>query len=419
MPHEILVVGSGAREHAMVLAALKSPLVSKVRCLKGNAGIAEIADCLPTEPDDIPAIINIAKSTNSTIIVGPEKPLALGLVDAANEEKIRIYGPTRAAAKIEWSKVYAKHLMREAGILTAEFDTFTLFGRKQAHTFVDRMDLPVVVKGDGLALGKGVIIAKTYEEAHATVDELLKKHRAIVIEKSLEGNEFSLMALCFGTNYTPLITSADTKPLYPGGPNTGGIGVYAPLTYLKTRQVEQYYEETIGKMLHEMKKRGLKYQGTSYPNLMKTQRGTEVLEFNARFGDPELPALVRLLESDLIEALELTIDGKIKDIKFRWSPQYVVNVVLASQGYPDNSPDLGHPITGIVEANKLPGTLVFHAGTTKKGEQFYNSGGRVLDVTAIGDTPKQAQERAYAAVDVINFQGKTYNPTIGDQNIAT
>lgn len=415
MSKEILIVGAGAREHAMVWLALNNGYHPRV--IKGNAGIAEIADCFPIEPTDIPEIIKIAKQHKSTIIVGPENPIALGIADVAIEEGLGIYAPTKKAHKVEWSKGYAKKIMREAGILTADFDIFSKRRQNFAHQYIDQMELPIVVKGDGLAFGKDVVVAKTYEQAHVSAEELLQRHPRIVIEKCLFGQEFSLMALCSGLDYLPLPASADTKPLYPGGPNTGGVGVYARLSYLKQREVEQYYEDTIGKLLWIQKKKGINYKGTLYPNIMKTKRGAEVLEFNGRFGDPEFPALARLAEFDFIEALELTIDDKIKEIKPRWSDKYVVNVVLVSSGYPDQKLETGYPIMGIEKANKLPGVLVFHAGTGKKDGHFTNEKGRVLDVTAAGKTPEEAQRRAYEAVNAIDFEGKTYNKTIGDKNI--
>jgi phosphoribosylamine--glycine ligase len=413
---KVLLVGSGGREHALAWALSKSPLLTKLYCAPGNAGIAQIAECVPIAATDFPALAKFAVETRIDFaVIAADAQLVGGLWDVMEDAGIRALGPSKAAAVLEGSKGFVKDLCMEAGIPTAAYRRFT--APTPAKTYADGLDYPVVIKADGLAAGKGVIIAASKSESDKAIDFMFEggfgeSGHAIVVEEFMEGEEASFFALSDGTNVVPLAGAQDHKRVGDGdtGPNTGGMGAYSPAPVLPPALEQVAMEKFIKPTVAAMAARGMPYIGILYLGLMATRNGPKLVEYNCRFGDPECQVLMPRLKSDLLAALLAARDGKLQPLE--WRDDVALTVVMASRGYP-GSYEKGHVITGLDEAAKMPGVTLFHAGTQKRGDDITAVGGRVLNVTALGKDVAEAQGRAYAAVEKIHWQGAFYRTDIG------
>src|SRR5438067_9511773 len=403
---KILVIGSGGREHALAWKLRQSPQAERIFCALGNAGTSEIAENVAIPPTDLKGLARFAKQNRVGLtVVGPDDPLAAGIVDLFAVEKLRAFGPTKSAARIEASKVFAKELMRARNIPTAEASTFS--DSSEALRYCERAKFPVVIKADGLALGKGVIVAADAATARSAIDEMMNQRRfgdagrRIVIEELLRGTECSLHALVDGNNYLLLESARDHKRAFDGdkGPNTGGMGAFSPANNWNSKLQAKFEAQIMRPLLRGLLQEGINFRGLLYPGLMITSEGPHVLEFNCRFGDPETQALLPRMKSDLLPLLESTIDGKINTCAVEWDTRAAVTVVLASAGYPGKY-ETGKPISGLNDAAKQD-VQIFHAGTKCANGKIRTAGGRVLAVTALGSTIKEARERAYEAVSGI------------------
>jgi len=421
----ILVIGSGGREHALAWKLKQSRLVNRVFVAPGNAGTAEDAENVPISEMDFPRLIGFARDNRVDLtVVGPEAPLAAGIVDVFRSERLRIFGPSKEAAELESSKVFCKQLLRSANVPTAEFQVFS--DPESARRYLlDREDVPIVVKADGLAAGKGVIVCKNREEALAAVEKIAEKKvfgtagDRLVIEERLHGEEASVLAITDGKTIVTLQPAQDHKPAYDGdtGPNTGGMGAYSPAPVVTDEMLHWIEANVLVPTVHAMKKTGRPFQGVLYAGLMITPLGPRVLEYNARFGDPECQPLMMRLKSDLAAILVAAVDGRLDQVEPpEWDSRPAVCVVMASEGYPGEYRK-GFPISGLEEAAKLPDVKVFHAGTVIRDGQVVTSGGRVLGVTALGDNIARAKYQAYAAVKCINWPGKWCRKDIADKAI--
>ena len=399
----VLVVGGGGREHALVRALLRSPRRPEVLCAPGNPGIArDGVECLPAD-----GLVAAAREwAVDLVVVGPEKPLVDGLVDELDAVGVAAFGPTREAARIEGSKAFAKRLMRDCGVPTASHVLFR--DREEAAAHLACASYPTVLKADVLAAGKGVIIAGDEREARAALDVFFSEKRfgdtEVVLEEFLEGEEVSLLALCDGRRAVPLEPAQDYKRIFDGdeGPNTGGMGSYSPVPGVDADRVEEIARTVHQPIVDELRRRGTPFHGVLYAGLMLTSAGTKVLEFNCRFGDPETQAVLPRLRSDLLDLLEAaTQPSGLAGVEPEWSPEWAVTVVLASRGYPASS-SKGDPIRGLEGLD----AEVLQAATTERDGQLVTAGGRVLNVTALGATPGEARDRAYAAAERIEFDGK-------------
>ena len=415
---KILVIGSGGREHALVWKLRQSPRVSQVYCAPGNAGIAAEGECLPADVKSVESLLVLAARIKPDLtVVGPELPLQLGLVDEFTRRGHRIFGPSQSAAQLESSKSFAKEFMQRHHIPTAHYaicDSPQEVGEALPH-----FHMPVVVKADGLAAGKGVVICKTKEEASAVAAEMLsgkmlgEAGARVVIEECLKGEELSFLVLSDGERVAALAAAQDHKRVGEGdtGANTGGMGAYSTQTMVDAQMQNWLLQHVARPVVAGMKAEGAEYKGVLYCGLMMTARGPMVLEFNCRFSDPETQPVLMRLESDLVEALEASIDGRVSDGDFRWSADASVCVVMASGGYPGTF-EVGKKISGIEDAEKVAGVKVFHAGTTKHDDAYFTAGGRVLGVTARATSLEEAVERAYEAVGKISFGGVYYRKDI-------
>jgi len=419
---KILIVGNGGREHALAWKVKQSPLVKKLYVAKGNAGIWQIAEKVDISPTDIPSLVEFAKKEKIDLtIVGPEQPLSEGIVDAFEEANLKIFGHKKSSSILEASKVYAKNFMKKYGIPTAFYETFDK--EEEAILFVKKMGTPIVIKADGLAAGKGVIIAYTEEEAIETIKDMFagkfgEASKRIVIEEFLEGEEASYIAMVKDDKLVPMATSQDHKRVFDNdkGPNTGGMGAYSPAPVITPEIEKQILEKIMYPTLKGMIKEGKPLSGFLYAGLMIGPKGINVLEFNVRMGDPETQPIMRRLESDLVQHILDILEGNIDKVKPVWSDKYSIGVVLASKGYPGRY-EKGKVITGIQEAEKDPDIVVFHSGTDIKDGKLITAGGRVLTVTAIGDTLLEAKEKVYKAIEKIHFEGMHYRKDIGDKGI--
>ena len=415
---KILVIGSGGREHALVWKLKQSPRVSAIFCAPGNAGIARIATCVPVKVTDHETLLRFARDERIGLtVVGPDDVLASGLVDLFEANGLRIFGPTKAAAQLESSKVFAKDFMQRHGIPTARSGSFS--DSNEARQFLRDMPFPAVVKADGLALGKGVIIARDLAEAEAAIHDIMDARKfgdagsRVVIEEFLAGEECSIHALVDGTSYLLFPGAQDHKRALDGdlGPNTGGMGTFSPPAKLLTPEMEtRVRREVLDPFIAGLAKDGIRYRGMLFPGLMIDADGPKVLEFNCRFGDPETQVLLPRLDGDLLDLLEATIDRRLAQTTAKWSPQSAVCVVLASGGYP-GSYDAGKVIEGLDAAGET--TTVFHAGTRLENGRVVTAGGRVLGVTARADDLAAARARAYEAVAQIRFEGAYFRRDIG------
>jgi len=415
---KILVIGGGGREHALVWKLKQSSSVDRIFCAPGNAGTAEIAENIAVSATDLPQLLRFAKQNDVELtVVGPDDPLAMGIVDLFTADKLRIFGPIKSAARLESSKIFAKELMRAKKVPTAQARMFS--ESKEALGYCDELKFPVVIKADGLALGKGVIIAPDVATAKSTIEAMMNEARfgdagrRIVIEEFLRGTECSIHALVDGKDYRLLESARDHKRAFDGdkGPNTGGMGAFSPANNWDAQLQLQFEKEIMRPLLRGLAKERIAYRGLLYPGLMITSDGPRVLEFNCRFGDPETQVLLPRMKPDLLPLLEATIDGKIDNYSIEWDKRAAVTVVLASAGYPGTY-ETGKAISGLNEVAKLEDVQVFHAGTKIVADQVVTAGGRVLAVTALGSTIAAARDRAYAAASRIRFEGCHYRRDI-------
>ncbi|MEY2480351.1 MAG: phosphoribosylamine---glycine ligase [Verrucomicrobiota bacterium] len=415
---KVLVIGSGGREHALTWKLKQSSGGDKIFCAPGNAGTQEIAENVPIAANDLPALLRFAKENDVDLtVVGPDDPLAAGIVDLFDEEKLRIFGPSKCAARLESSKIFAKELMRRNHIPTALAGTFERCS--EAIRFSKRLPFPVVIKADGLALGKGVIIAQNAEEAAAAIDAMMNKRqfgeagRRIVIEEFLRGRECSLHALVDGSTYQMLGSARDHKRVGDGdtGPNTGGMGACSPADNWSDELQSQFDRAVMRPLLSGLREAEVQFRGLLFPGLILTADGARVLEFNCRFGDPETQAILPRLKSNLLDLIDATIAGTLDRQKIEFDQCATVTVVMASGGYPGKY-QTGISISGLPEAAKLPDVQIFHAGTKRVNDKVLTAGGRVLAVTASGSTMPAARDRAYEAVSRIHFEGCHYRRDI-------
>lgn len=416
---KILVVGGGGREHTLVWKISQSPLVDKIYCAPGNPGIAELAECVHIGADEITALREFAQAEEVDLtVVGPEVPLTLGIVDAFQAAGLEIFGPNKAAAQIEGSKGFSKDLMARYNIPTAAYQSFT--DHAQAVSYIRHQGAPIVVKADGLAAGKGVIVAMTEEQAIAAVDDIMLDQvfgdagASVVIEEFMDGEEASFFAFTDGKNILPLASSQDHKRINDNdeGPNTGGMGAYSPAPVV-TDELHQVIVETIVKpTVDGLAKDGCPYSGILYVGLMIKDGKPRVVEYNARFGDPEAQPLLMRMKSDIVPVLLACARGKLEQDSIEWHEKAAVCVVMASGGYP-GAYEKGLPISGLEHAAKINDLMVFHAGTALKGGQIVNQGGRVLGVTGLGDSVRDAIDKAYVGVKVIHWDGVHFRNDIG------
>jgi phosphoribosylamine---glycine ligase len=415
---KVLVIGGGGREHALVWKLRQSPRVSQVYCAPGNGGIAAEAECVPADLKSLESLLALADQIKPDLtLVGPELPLTLGVVDEFTRRGWKTFGPTRAAAQLESSKSFAKEFMQRHHIPTAHYAICS--SPADVRSALSHFHMPIVVKADGLAAGKGVVICKTKEEAVTVSGEMLSGKMLgdagsrVVLEECLQGEELSFLVFSDGERVAPLVAAQDHKRVGDGdtGPNTGGMGAYSTEAMLDSQMQNWLLQHIARPVVAGMKAEGAEYKGVLYCGLMMTARGPMVLEFNCRFGDPETQPILMRLESDLVEALEAVIEGRVSEGDFHWSADSSVCVVIASGGYPGTFA-VGKKISGLAEAEKVPGVKVFHAGTTRHDDAYFTAGGRVLGVTARAPELKTAVERAYQAAAQISFEGAHYRKDI-------
>lgn len=419
----ILLLGSGGREHALAWKMAASPLLTKLWCAPGNAGIAQDAECVALDITNHSAVIEFCKANRiDLVMVGPEAPLAAGIVDDLAAAGIKAFGPSKAASQLESSKGFTKDLCKGANIPTAAYERFR--DADAAKAYIRKQGAPIVVKADGLAAGKGVVVAMAVAEAEAAIDMMLgggfgAAGAEAVVEEFLEGEEASFFVLCDGDHALPLAAAQDHKRAFDGdqGPNTGGMGAYSPAPVMTDAMIARTMDEIIAPTLRAMKAKGMPYKGVLFAGLMITKNGPKLIEYNARFGDPETQVLMMRMMSDLVPALQASVDGELKHFDLRWYPEPALTVVMAAKGYPGDYAK-GTLIEGLDEAAKVEGVEIFHAGTKSDGGKILANGGRVLNVTATGPTVSEAQRRAYEAVDRIKWPEGSCRRDIGWQAIA-
>lgn len=416
---EILVVGGGGREHAIVWKLAQSSQVKKIYCVPGNAGTATLAENISISSEDINSLLSLAQEKKIDLtVVGPEAPLAAGIVDVFTSKGLSCFGPLREAARLESSKAFAKEIMKKYKIPTAEGQIFTEI--ETAISYLKEMGSPVVVKADGLAGGKGVVVARVIEEANSALHSIMVKKVfgnagvRVVIEECLEGEEVSIMAFTDGYTIIPMISAQDHKRVFDNdeGPNTGGMGAYSPAPVFTEELSERVKSEILSPVISGLRQEGIIYKGVLYVGLMITKEGPKVLEFNARFGDPECQVVLPALKNDLVEVIQAVLDGSLHKQELQWLEGLTACVIMASDGYPGDFKK-GFSIYGLDVVEKMEDIFVFHAGTTIKEERVTTTGGRVLGITARGETLKSALDKAYLAVKNISFEGAHYRTDIG------
>jgi phosphoribosylamine--glycine ligase len=418
---KVLVIGSGGREHALIWKISQSPRVTKIYCAPGSSAIGELAECVVINPEQIYKLADFAEKEQIDLtVVGPELPLTLGITDLFESRHLRIFGPNKAAAQLEGSKAFAKEILHANGIPTAAFGTFT--DAATAKQYLAQQKSPYVIKADGLAAGKGVLISAGRQEAEAAIDEILVRKAfgqagdKVVIEEFLDGEEASFMVLTDGEHVLPLASSQDHKRIFDNdeGPNTGGMGAYSPAPVVTPEVHARVLQEVLAPLLHGLKQKNIRYRGLVYVGLMITQDGPKVVEFNARFGDPECQPIMMRLKSDLIPLLEATIDGKLNEATAQWHDDPAVCVVLTANGYP-GAYDKGKEIHGLDQLKNWSDGFVFHAGTAKEEDRWLTTGGRVLGVTARGKNIASAVENVYGAVGKLSWDGMHYRKDIAQR----
>ncbi len=420
----VLVVGGGGREHALVHSFAQSTLADRIFCAPGNAGTAAIADNIGVGAEDLPALLDFASREQVDLtVVGPEAPLVAGICDLFDEHGLAVFGPNRDAARLEGSKVFAKEVMREGGVTTGEYSRHETFESALAALSPDG-PYPLVVKADGLAAGKGVIICHDHAEAKAAVESCFVARDfgaagdVVIIEEFLAGSEVSLLVLCDGRNAVPLAPAQDYKRIFAGdqGPNTGGMGSYCPVPGFEQKAIDAAMEHVAEPVIAALRKRDVAFRGVLYAGLIATQAGVKVLEFNCRFGDPETQAVLPRLDSDLLELCAAGASGELAGVKAAWKPRECVTVVMASAGYPASS-HKGDVISGLAAADAMDDVTVYHAGTAQRNGDVVTAGGRVLAVSALGNGFAAARQRAYEAVRKISFDGAQARPDIAERAV--
>ncbi|HEX4038502.1 MAG TPA: phosphoribosylamine--glycine ligase [Acidobacteriaceae bacterium] len=416
---KVLLIGGGGREHALCASIARSSRVSDIVCAPGNGGIASIARCTPVNQKSLDDLLRVVEAERPDLtVIGPELPLSLGLADQLQQRALPVFGPTQEAAQLETSKAHAKRFMQRHGIPTANYTVCD--SRQQAQTSLEMFKLPVVIKADGLAAGKGVLICESKAEAEQAIADLFSgrllgsAERTVVLEEHLTGDELSFLVLSDGKHAAPLVPAQDHKRIGEGdtGPNTGGMGVYTTDTMLDPKMSEWILHHIAQKTIDGMAAEDMPFTGVLYCGLMMTATGPMVLEYNARFGDPETQAILPRMESDLVEGLQACVEGRLSDTEFRWKPGASVCVVAASQGYP-GAYETGCPIVGLEAAAQVAGVEIFHAGTALENGALLTAGGRVLGVTATGASLQEALGSAYEAIGRIHFEGMIFRRDIG------
>ena len=420
---KVLVIGSGGREHTLIWKIIQSPKVSQVYCAPGNAGISRLARCIDIDVGNIDKLVDFAQKEKIDLtVVGPELPLSKGIVNEFNKKGLRIFGPSKKAAEIESSKVFSKYLMKKYNIPTANYEIFQNI--EEAFDYIKKQIFPLVIKADGLAAGKGVFIVKNLNQARDALNTLMegKKFgeagRQVVIEEFLEGEEVSILAFCDGKTVIPMVPSQDHKKIFDNdqGPNTGGMGAYSPVPFYPDELEKRVLEEILKPTVKGLQREGKEYKGVLYAGLILTKEGLKVLEFNARFGDPETQVILPRLKTDLIDILNAVIDSTLHKINIQWEDNAAVCVVVASGGYPGKY-QKGKVISGLERLEKMKDVIAFHAGTKFQDGEIITSGGRVLGITAWDDTISKAKERAYKAVKEIYFEDMYYRKDIAAKAI--
>ncbi|MFQ5455547.1 MAG: phosphoribosylamine--glycine ligase [Nitrospirota bacterium] len=416
---KILMIGSGGREHTLIWKISLNPMIEKIYCANGNGGISQLAECIDIRPDEIDSLLSFAKDNSIDITVaGPELPLTLGIVDRFEEEGMRIFGPSKKAVEIESSKAFAKELMKKYNIPTGDADIFT--SEDKAIAYIREKAFPIVIKADGLAAGKGVIIAYSQQEAIETVRSIMGEKifgdagQKIVIEEYIDGEEATFMAFTDGDTVIPMVSSQDHKRVYDGdkGPNTGGMGAYSPAPVITEELEKRIMDEIIVPIINGLSREERKYKGVIYAGLMIKGDAIKVLEFNARFGDPEAQVILPRLKTDIIEIMEAIIEERLKEIEIKWREDSTICIVMSSAGYPGRYTK-GKTITGIEDIQMEKDIIVFHAGTALKEGKFITDGGRVLGITATGSDLRDAIEKGYHAAGKIRFDGMHFRRDIG------
>lgn len=420
---KVLVIGSGGREHTLVWKITQSPKVSKVYCAPGNAGISRLAQCVNIDADSIEKLVDFAQKEKIDLtVVGPELPLSQGIVNEFNKQGLRIFGPSKEAAEIESSKVFSKYLLKKYNIPTAHYQVFQ--NSEKALAYIQQQTFPLVIKADGLAAGKGVFIVENLIEARDALNALMDEKkfgeagRRVIIEEFLEGEEVSILAFCDGKTVIPMVPSQDHKKIFDNdlGPNTGGMGAYSPVPFYPDEFEKRVLEEILKPAVKGLRNEGKEYKGVLYAGLILTKEGPKVLEFNARFGDPETQVILPRLKTDLIDILNAVIENTLHKINIEWEDNAAVCVVVASGGYPGKY-QKGKVISGLERLEKMKDLIAFHAGTKFQDDQVITSGGRVLGITAWDETISKAKERAYKGVKEIYFEDMYYRKDIAAKAI--
>lgn len=420
---KVLVIGSGGREHAIVWKLSQSEKVEKIFCAPGNGGIKEIAELINIKADDVPGLLDFAKNNKIDLtVVGPEAPLVKGIADIFNENGLRVFGPFKDSAMLEGSKVFSKNVMKKFGLPTADFKVFD--DPRLAKKYLNEKGVPIVIKADGLAAGKGVIIPKTIEEGEKAIDSIMTGRifgdsgNKIILEDCLEGEEASMLIFTDGKTIAPLESSQDHKRIFDQdkGPNTGGMGAYSPAPVVTKDILDKVIKNVFRPVIDGFRKEGRVYKGILYAGLMITKDGPMVLEFNVRFGDPETQAILPRLKSDLADIMMACVDGTLDKMNIKWDESSCISVVCASKGYPGEY-EKNKEISGLEEAGKIKDIIIFHSGTKNENGKILTDGGRVLGITSLGKDIKSAQANAYKAVKKINFEGMQYRKDIGNRAI--